>query len=54
MKKTLNKKLMVWGVFIALLLMTSLTSCSRYVREGTYGGGCGVWYPKKFGGGRNW
>jgi hypothetical protein len=34
--------------FAVVLFVLSLVSCSRYVREGTYGGGCGVWYPKKF------
>jgi hypothetical protein len=48
MKSTLNKKLMTWGVFIALLLMTSLTSCSRYIVDRSSGGACGVWFPKIF------
>lgn len=51
MKKTLNKKIMVWGVFIALLLITTMTSCSHYIVDKSQGG-CGVWYPKKFAGGR--
>ena len=33
-------------IIIAALILT-LTSCSRYSGYGT-GGGCGVWFPKKF------
>ena len=45
------------GIIIGMLfcmVVYTLTSCSRkYVIEGPKGS-CGVWYPKKFGGGRNW
>ena len=33
-------------IIIAALILT-LTSCSRYTGSRT-GGGCGVWFPKKF------
>jgi len=48
----MNKVLNVIGTaVIVAMAIAMLTSCNRYVREGTYGGGCGVWYPKKFCGG---
>ena len=48
----MNKVLNVIGTAVILVMaIAMLTSCNRYVVEGTNGGGCGVWYPKKFCGG---
>lgn len=33
--------------FIAVILIYSLSSCTRYIVE-RQGGGCGVWYPRIF------
>lgn len=36
------KKLIV----LSVIILISLSSCSRYINNG--GGGCGSWHPRKF------
>ena len=35
------------SILFLIIVIITLSSCSRYVNTG--GGGCGVWMPKKFG-----
>ena len=41
-------RLAVYVIIASVLASLLLTSCSRYVIDRSQGGGCGVWYPKKF------
>jgi len=49
-------KIMIKKMIVAFVIVSLLASCSRrmIVDKSASGGGCGVWYPKKFGAGRNW
>jgi hypothetical protein len=45
------KKKMMFFILVAVVA-TTFTSCNRYVVDRSMGGACGVWYPKKFCGGK--
>lgn len=45
--------LLMWA-FLGVFMMLLFSSCSRRVVVDNSMGGCGVWYPKKFGGQRGW
>lgn len=34
------------NILFAIMIIIFLSSCSRYTNGG--GGGCGVWFPKKY------
>lgn len=42
----MKKKMMFF--ILAAIVVSTFTSCSRYIVDNSMGGACGVWYPKVF------